>query len=96
MLEIRPTCENCNKPLPYNSKEAMICSMECTYCEHCALEILKNICPGCGGGFSYRPIRPSKFLVRYPVSTTIVYNSVDFTEHQKLLQRFAFVQPEDR
>jgi hypothetical protein len=30
MLELRPTCENCNSLLPPNSPEAMICSFECT------------------------------------------------------------------
>ncbi|WP_415189916.1 DUF1272 domain-containing protein [Psychroserpens sp.] len=33
MLEIRPTCEYCNKDLPYDSKEAMICTFECTFCK---------------------------------------------------------------
>src|SRR6185503_15855240 len=29
MLELRPTCENCNALLPPNSTEAMICTFEC-------------------------------------------------------------------
>ena len=35
MLELRPTCENCNKPLPPNSLEARICTYECTFCAAC-------------------------------------------------------------
>ena len=30
MLELRPTCENCNQPLPPASLEARICSYEVT------------------------------------------------------------------
>ena len=29
MLELRPPCENCNKRLPHDSAEAMICTFEC-------------------------------------------------------------------
>jgi hypothetical protein len=32
MLELRPTCEHCNKSLPPDSLEARICSYECTFC----------------------------------------------------------------
>jgi uncharacterized protein len=31
MLELRPTCEQCNKALPPASLEARICSYECTF-----------------------------------------------------------------
>src|SRR5262249_37619313 len=31
MLELRPTCENCNKALPPDSLEARICTYECTF-----------------------------------------------------------------
>ncbi|WP_299120290.1 DUF1272 domain-containing protein [uncultured Winogradskyella sp.] len=43
MLQIRPTYEHCNKLLPYDSKEAMICTFEFTFCKDC-LELLKRIC----------------------------------------------------
>jgi hypothetical protein len=59
MLELRPTCENCNKALPADSIEARICSYECTFCATCVDSILENVCPNCGGGFVPRPIRPS-------------------------------------
>ena len=35
MLELRPSCEHCNKALPPDSLEARICSFECTFCVAC-------------------------------------------------------------
>ena len=61
MLDIRSACENCNKSLPYNSEEAMICTFECTYCQDC-VSLLQQVCPNCGGGFKKRPIRPNHLL----------------------------------
>ena len=58
MLEIRPNCECCNKDLPPEAGEAMICTYECTFCKKCVEDILKNVCPNCGGGFCPRPVRP--------------------------------------
>jgi hypothetical protein len=60
MLELRPTCEHCNTPLPPNSLEARICTYECTFCAACVESVLGNVCPNCGGGFVPRPIRPSQ------------------------------------
>jgi len=57
MLEMKPACEQCNKPLPFESTEVMICSYECTFCAECVSAILHNVCPNCGGGFQPRPIR---------------------------------------
>ena len=48
MLQLRPACENCNKPLPPSSIEARICSYECTFCASCVDAILSNVCPNCG------------------------------------------------
>jgi hypothetical protein len=62
VLELHPNCENCDKGLPPESTEACICSYECTFCKPCVDNVLKNVCPNCGGGFSMRPIRPSKEL----------------------------------
>lgn len=84
MLEIRPTCENCNKDLPYDSTMAMICTFECTYCSDCVI-LLKQVCPNCGGGFEKRPIRPSHLLEKYPISKTIVFQPVDMSKHHKNL-----------
>ncbi len=58
MLEIRPNCECCDKDLPPDSVEAVICTYECTFCKKCVDEVLENVCPNCGGGFTPRPIRP--------------------------------------
>lgn len=55
MLELRPTCENCNKPLPPASLEARICTYECTFCATCVDKILDNVCPNCGGGLCRDP-----------------------------------------
>ena len=60
MLELRPTCEHCDKPLPPASTDARICSYECTFCATCVDEVLGNVCPNCGGGFVARPIRPAR------------------------------------
>ena len=74
MLELRPTCENCNTALPPDSAEARICSFECTFCARCVEEVLGNVCPNCGGGFAPRPIRPVRdwkgenHLGKYPAS----------------------------
>ena len=68
MLELRPNCECCDKDLPPNSTEAVICTFECTFCASCADEVLKNICPNCGGNLVLRPIRPKELLVKYPAS----------------------------
>jgi hypothetical protein len=51
MLELRPTCEHCNKTLPPDSLEARICTYECTFCVTCVDSVLGNVCPNCGGGF---------------------------------------------
>ncbi|WKD50252.1 DUF1272 domain-containing protein [Microbulbifer spongiae] len=58
MLALRPNCECCDRDLPANSPEAMICSYECTFCSACVEQVLLNVCPNCGGGFCSRPIRP--------------------------------------
>jgi uncharacterized protein len=58
-LQLRPNCEYCDKDLPPNAAEAMICSYECTFCADCVEHRLFNVCPNCGGGFAPRPIRPS-------------------------------------
>lgn len=66
MLLLKHSCEKCNKPLPYNSNDAMICSFECTFCKDCVDNILQNTCPNCGGNFEKRPIRPSALIEKYP------------------------------
>ncbi len=60
MLTLKPNCEVCDIELPPDSRQAYICSYECTFCQSCVEEKLNNVCPNCGGGFSARPIRPKK------------------------------------
>jgi hypothetical protein len=47
MLELMPTCENCNKALPPESLEARICSHECTFCASCVEGIGRDILERC-------------------------------------------------
>ena len=102
MLELRPTCENCQTKLPPHSREAMICSFECTYCAECVRDVLQNVCPNCGGGFCQRPVRPNTDLVgntslaKYPASSTRVHKTVDPSAHQALVDRIAKTPPEAR
>ena len=69
MLELRPNCECCDKDLPPASREAMICTFECTFCVDCADGVFGGACPNCGGEFSRRPVRPADKLDKYPAST---------------------------
>ncbi len=70
MLELRPSCECCDRDLPPDSAEALICTFECTFCRECVDDRLQGVCPNCGGGFAPRPIRPAELLVKYPPSAT--------------------------
>ena len=89
MLELRPCCEHCAKPLPPESGDAMICSFECTFCQDC-VDVLTDICPNCGGGFSPRPIRPAtnwrngNFLGECPATTKVTHKPVDSDSHARL------------
>jgi len=74
MLEIRPNCECCDRDLPPDSTEAMICTFECTFCRECVENHLNGVCPNCGGGFTTRPVRPAGLLKKYPASTKRVHN----------------------
>jgi uncharacterized protein len=68
MLALKPNCECCNRDLPPDSREAMICSFECTFCSTCATQRLGLRCPNCAGEFVRRPVRPSDALLQYPAS----------------------------
>jgi|SRR5689334_3332530 uncharacterized protein len=102
MLELRPTCENCNKPLPPASTEAMICTFECTFCRDCVEQVLGDVCPNCGGGFVARPIRPSRnwkgdnYLGVYPPSTKVKYRPVDREAHARFAESIKGIPPERR
>jgi hypothetical protein len=73
MLQLRPNCECCNRDLPPESTEAMICSYECTFCRDCVEGVLRNRCPNCGGELIRRPRRPPEKLAKHPASTERVY-----------------------
>jgi uncharacterized protein len=69
MLQMRPNCECCDKDLPPDSTEAVICTFECTFCTACARTVLRGRCPNCGGNFAPRPVRPAHLLAKYPPSS---------------------------
>ncbi|TBW33944.1 DUF1272 domain-containing protein [Siculibacillus lacustris] len=71
MLELRPNCECCDVDLAPSAR-AFICSFECTYCEACATDTLKGVCPNCGGELVRRPVRPAGKLAKNPPSTVRV------------------------
>jgi len=73
MLQLRPNCECCNRDLPPDSTDAMICSFECTFCRACG-GVLGGRCPNCGGELVTRPRRPNDKLEKYPASTERVFN----------------------
>lgn len=96
MLQIRPSCEHCDKDLPNSSSEAMICSFECTYCKYCALNLFENVCPTCTGNFVPRPIRPLKHLENNPASTVRIFKPKDLTRTKKRSMLFKNIPPEKR
>jgi len=73
MLVLKPGCECCDKGLPPDAIDAMICTFECTFCRDCVDTRLNGRCPNCGGNFSPRPIRPPAMLVKYPASSERVF-----------------------
>ncbi|NNE58066.1 MAG: DUF1272 domain-containing protein [Hellea sp.] len=100
-LQLRPNCEFCDKDLPAQSQEAMICTYECTYCRNC-VAALENVCPNCGGGFVPRPIRPATVwrdgvsLKHQPASTKRVHNHKNRDELPAYIDRIKNIAPEDR
>ena len=75
MLALRPSCECCDKDLPADSSEAMICTFECTFCLACCQNTLRFVCPNCGGNLVQRPIRPNILLKKFPASTERITKS---------------------
>ena len=102
MLELRPTCEHCNRALPPAAVDARICSFECTFCATCVEHVLDNVCPNCGGGFVARPIRPAKnwrgdnCLANYPASTSVRHRVVDPIDHEAFAGAIKLLPPELR
>ena len=102
MLELRPSCENCNRTLPPESAEAWICSYECTFCGDCVERVLKNVCPNCGGGFMPRPVRPARnwkgdnYLGKDPASTKVKHRPVDAEAQAIFAAALKSIPPEKR
>jgi len=102
MLELRPNCECCDKDLPVDSPEAMICTYECTFCNKCVDEILENVCPNCGGGFVPRPIRPKMArrpgvsLEYQPASAERVHTKYSVDELREFSNTAKHIKPENR
>lgn len=102
MLQLRPTCEHCNKSLPPAALDARICSYECTFCADCVENVVSNVCPNCGGGFTARPIRPSKnwknnnYLGNDPARTEIKHKPVDAATHAAFAADIKAIPPQAR
>ncbi|MEI6860847.1 MAG: DUF1272 domain-containing protein [Verrucomicrobiota bacterium] len=101
-LELRPTCEHCNKALPPASTEARICSFECTFCAACVETVLGNVCPTCGGGFMPRPVRPARnwrgdnWTGACPPSRTVKHRPVVAAVHAQFSEVIREIAPENR
>jgi hypothetical protein len=102
MLELRPTCEHCEKKLPPDAADARICSFECTFCADCVEHVLGDVCPNCGGGFTPRPVRPKRdwrggnSLDVYPASSTVKHRPVDPAAHAAFAASIRRIPPEGR
>ena len=81
MLALRPNCECCDKDLPADASDALICSFECTFCMDCAEHRLPGgRCPNCGGELVKRPVRPADRLAKFPPSDKRVVKAHGFCE----------------
>lgn len=102
MLILKPNCELCDKDLPANAADAMICSYECSFCANCVENKLFNTCPNCGGGFEKRPIRPSKAwrnetsLSQQPASTKRVNTGYTYDEISSFIETIKDISPKKR
>src|ERR1700750_1300201 len=102
MLQLRPNCEYCDKDLPPASPEARICSYECTFCAACVADVLRNVCPNCGGGFVPRPVRPAMArrpgvsLADHPASSERRHLKWDRATLAAFTESVAGIRPEQR
>jgi hypothetical protein len=101
-LELRPNCELCDRDLPPDSPDARICTFECTFCADCVTNVLRDVCPNCGGGFAPRPIRPARewrpglSLTTRPASTTRVHTPYSRHEIAEFAERVRATPPSAR
>jgi hypothetical protein len=102
MLELRPSCEHCNKALPPAAPDARVCSYECTFCADCVDGMLGNVCPNCGGGFEKRPVRPARnwkdnnYLGKDPARSEAKHRPVDAAAHALFSAPIAQIPPAAR
>ncbi|MGB0899329.1 MAG: DUF1272 domain-containing protein [Psychrobium sp.] len=102
MLALKPNCECCDKDLAPNANDAMICSYECTFCRDCVDNVLQNVCPNCGGGFTQRPIRPTVArragvsLNHQPASPRRVHSKYTREQMRTFSQTTEHITPQDR
>ena len=102
MLQLRPSCEHCNRALPPDSADARICSFECTFCAACVKDVLLGVCPNCGGGFEARPIRPRRNwrgdndVAHHLASATVRHAPVDRDRHREFAAPISAIAPRDR
>lgn len=75
MLEMRPDCQRCGCDLAPDSRDAHICSFECTFCDACTRGPLERSCPNCGGELRPRPARAAAWLEKHPGSTKRRYSA---------------------
>ena len=80
MLQLRPSCECCDRDLPYDTDQALICTFECTFCSECNDTKFHGVCPNCGGELLRRPRRPAAAVAKYPPSTDRVFNPAGCAE----------------
>jgi hypothetical protein len=85
MLELRPSCEHCARPLPPSALDARICSFECTFCADCTDGVLGGVCPNCTGELVTRPVRPAALLDGAPPSADVVHSPVDLSAHHTMV-----------
>lgn len=101
-LDLRPNCEYCDKDLPPQATDALICSYECTFCADCVETKLANVCPNCGRGFVSRPIRPFRewrprlSLAKRPASTKRIQLSYSPDAIAQHTARIRDIRPENR
>jgi hypothetical protein len=99
MLALRPNCECCDRDLPPDSTEAMICTFECTFCADCVNGVLQNVCPNCGGELVRRPVRPREKLAARPASTERVFKPITgerLDKHAAYVKQYAGIAPTQR
>ena len=102
MLQLRPNCEWCDRDLPPDSAVARISTYECTFCADCVDQVLHDVCPNCGGGFSPRPLRPrverrrGTGLAAHPPSTERVHSPYTRDEIESFVATLKDIPPAAR